>query len=56
MISQAAAVNKASMGLYINKWKVLREYLEKLRQLGFLNDFGKKLPSCMLGDGKACYL
>ncbi len=44
--------NRASMGVYIFKWPVLRRYLEEDEQNpNSHNDFGKNIIPGMLGDG-----
>jgi len=44
--------NLASMGIYIFKWSVLKEYLLQEEQKEFTNrDFGKDIIPSMLGDG-----
>ncbi len=48
--------NKASMGIYIFKWKKLRQYLmEDQRTSGSSNDFGKDIIPKMLQDGEQMY-
>ena len=48
--------NKASMGIYIFSWKVLREYLIRDEATeGSSNDFGKNVIPAILGDGGKVY-
>ncbi|MEH7157760.1 glucose-1-phosphate adenylyltransferase [Neobacillus drentensis] len=48
--------NLASMGIYIFKWTVLKEYLLQEEQKEFSNrDFGKDIIPSMLGDGLQLY-
>ncbi|HHV13386.1 MAG TPA: glucose-1-phosphate adenylyltransferase [Clostridiales bacterium] len=48
--------NKASMGIYIFKWKKLRQYLtQEPRSSGSNNDFGKDIIPRMLKDGEQMY-
>ncbi|MDR1193621.1 MAG: glucose-1-phosphate adenylyltransferase [Peptococcaceae bacterium] len=48
--------NKASMGVYIFNWPVLREYLENdARDTSSDNDFGKNIIPNMLADGRPMY-
>lgn len=48
--------NKASMGIYIFNWKVLREYLiEDEKDENSDHDFGKNIVPKMLDDGKRLY-
>ncbi len=47
---------KASMGVYIFNWKILREYLKKDAKDPFSdNDFGKNIIPTMLADGKRMF-
>lgn len=47
---------KASMGVYIFNWKILREYLKLDAKDPFSqNDFGKNIIPRMLGDGRKMY-
>lgn len=47
---------KASMGIYVFNWKVLREYLiEDEANPKSSNDFGKNIIPKMLNDGKSMY-
>ncbi|MFO7636451.1 MAG: glucose-1-phosphate adenylyltransferase [Clostridia bacterium] len=47
---------KASMGIYIFKWDVLRQYLEKdEKDPGSSNDFGKDVIPGMLLDGRRMF-
>lgn len=46
----------ASMGVYVFKWKVLREYLiNDEEDPNSSNDFGKNIIPTMLNDGKSMY-
>ncbi|WP_144548572.1 glucose-1-phosphate adenylyltransferase [Bacillus sp. X1(2014)] len=48
--------NLASMGIYIFKWPVLKEYLLQEEQKEFTNrDFGKDIIPSMLCDGRGLY-
>jgi glucose-1-phosphate adenylyltransferase len=48
--------NKASMGIYIFNWKLLRYYLvEDQKTPGSSNDFGKNIIPNMLEQGEALY-
>ena len=45
--------NKASMGIYVFSWEVLRDYLERDEQdRDSSNDFGKNVIPAMLADGR----
>ncbi len=48
--------NKASMGVYIFKWEVLRRYLiDDAAKEGSSHDFGKNIIPGMLGDGQRMF-
>lgn len=48
--------NKASMGVYVFNWDVLKKYLiEDERTPGSSNDFGKNIIPAILRDGKDMY-
>jgi glucose-1-phosphate adenylyltransferase len=48
--------NLASMGIYIFKWSVLKDYLQQEEQKEFTNrDFGKDIIPSMLSDGLQLY-
>lgn len=48
--------NKASMGIYIFNWSILKQYLiSDARDASSSNDFGKNVIPAMIGDGKRMY-